>query len=582
REAAMIEQGAQRYGWPAMTRALRSAAHEPYLKGNLETAEAWRHAACWAEAWAETTDAFTARWQAARRTEAEGGDPFAATKTSEAEASSAEPAEARRMADLFSPELRIWALGNAEFSAGYFGTEQAADFRPESFAILNRLHARDAAVFAEFSALATAIALVHDTPPPREWPHWQVTTEALPRRLPAPEDTFGFFVELEKSGRGLQPLRKLDPAELRFLVDLVAPMDELRWAQTRIKTPLAKLDETYSLINYRMDRISAGAYVWLGKSYALDEILSEGGICVDQAYFATQAGKARGVPTLLFGGAGRDGRHAWFGYLGSGGKWQMDAGRYEEQKFVTGVAIDPQTWGEITDHELAFLSEGFRRERNFREAAVHAGFARWLADDGRAKEAELAARAAVRLERREIGGWEVLLALRPTAGTEREAVAREAAAGLSSYPELQARFLDEAITSLRTRGEHEEADRLGREMARRFAKKRGDLSVAQIAQQLARASETQTPEEQMRLYRSVLRRFGRGEGAAWWDEVVRPFVARLALAGRFTDARAALGFARETLGGTTGSQLATEMRELDAALAAAERTAAGAGAGGKK
>lgn len=582
REAAMIEQGAERYGWPAMTRALRTAAYEPYLKGNLETAEAWRHVACWAEAWAETPEAFAARWRAARKIEVEGGRPFATSKAPEAEAPPPALAEPRRMADLFSPELRVWALGDEEFSAGYFGTEQAADFRPEVFAILNRLHARNAKEFAEFSALATAIALVHDTLPPREWPHWQVTSEALPRRLPTPEATLGFFVELEQSGRSLQPLRKLDPSELRFLVDLVAPMDELRWAQTRIKTPLAKLDETYSLINYRMDRIAVGAYVWTGKSYALDEILGEGGICVDQAYFATQAGKARGVPTLLFGGAGRDGRHAWFGYLGTGRKWQMDAGRYEEQKFVTGVAIDPQTWGEITDHELAFLGEGFRRERNAREAAVHAGFARWLADDGRVKEAEQAARAAVRMERREIGGWEVLLALRPAAGAEREAVAREAADGLSSYPELQARFLDEVIASLRTRGEDEEADRLGREMARRFAKKRGDLSVAQIAQQLARASETQAPEEQLRLYRSVLRRFGRGEGTVWWDEVVRPFVARFALAGKFTEARSALDFARETLGGTTGSQLATEMRELDAALAAAERTAKGAPTGGKK
>ena len=37
-------------------------------------------------------------------------------------------------------------------------------------------------------------------------------------------------------------------------------------------------------------------------------ILQEGGLCVDQAYFAAMVGKAKGVPTLLFRGAGLDGR----------------------------------------------------------------------------------------------------------------------------------------------------------------------------------------------------------------------------------------------------------------------------------
>ena len=44
----------------------------------------------------------------------------------------------------------------------------------------------------------------------------------------------------------------------------------------------------------------------------------------------------------LFTGQGQDARHAWFGFLDGEHKWRLDAGRYAEQRFVTGNALDPQ------------------------------------------------------------------------------------------------------------------------------------------------------------------------------------------------------------------------------------------------
>ena len=524
REIEAVQAGLDRYGKEAMAKALRAASMDAYARGGATpAAAAWQNVARWVS----------------------------------------------------GPALPpAWLWGDADFSAAYLEREQPQDDRAAALRILAELRAADPEAFRTHASLALAIALVYDRPPPaREWPHWQVTEQALPRRLPAPTEAFSFFVELDKSGRSLHRLAELDAAELRFLVDLAAPMDELRWVRERFaRTPLSRLDETYASVAYRTDRIVAGVYVWPGNRYTLDTILGEGGICVDQAYVATQAGKARGVPTLFFAGAGRDGRHAWFGYLGTGRKWRMDAGRYEEQRYVTGLALDPQTWEEISDHELAFLSEGFRRERAAREAAIHAGFARWLQEENREREAETAARAAVRLERREVRGWDVLIDLQPTPGPTREAVAREAASNLSSYPELHARYLGVVIESLGARGESAEAERMGRELIRKFAGRRGDLSVAQIARQLEQTIATEEPAEQLRVYRAALRRFGRGAGAAMWDEVARPFVARLAQAGKFAEAREALNVAREVLVGAGGTQLDAEMRAMAAMLAAADQT----------
>jgi hypothetical protein len=557
-QAAALEVGAARYGWPAMAGALRVGAIDAYGKGNLAMAEAWGTAARWAERWGATEAEEEARWRAAMA--AEGLEPGARSGEQGG-------GGAAILAERLPQGLRERLLADVAWSAEFFALEKPVDQRAEALAILARLAARDTKAFERFGGLVTAIALVHDVAPPTSWPHWQVSQAALPRRLVPAEEVFDYFTGLGEAA--LWKADELEAAELRFLVDLALPVEERAWARARVRTPLAKLAETYAMIGYRNDRVEAGAYVWPGARYALEDILREGGICVDQAYFATQAGKARGGPTLLFAGAGCDGRHAWFGYLGPGGRWVMDAGRYEEQNYVTGVAHDPQTWTEISDHELKFLSEGFRRERHAREARTHAMFARWLREAGRGREAEVAARAATRLERRTLEAWDELLALRPEAGEGREAVAREAAAGLTMYPDLQAKYVGVGMESLRARGEVAEADRLGRELARRFASKRGDLSAKEIAGQLERARATEPVEEQFRLYRSLLRQFGRGAGAGMWDEVVRPFVGALAAGGKWKEARAALALARETLGAGYGSLIDEEMRAMDAELARA-------------
>ncbi|MCX6938390.1 MAG: hypothetical protein NTU80_10940 [Verrucomicrobia bacterium] len=560
-QAQAIEEGASRYGWPDMAAALRSSALTVYARGNLPVAEAWRNVARWAAAWAEPTGEHLERWRTAMKSAGWQAAP------AEAEGPRIEQAVAGAMA----APLRQWVLANPAFSAEYFKLEGEADFRPRVYEILSELYATDRSLFATYASLAAAIALVYDTRPPPEWPHWQVSPEVLPRRLARPSEAFTYFAGLDRSGKSLQPLSKLDAAELRFQVDLALPEAERRWALERVKTPLSKLEATYTDIRYREDRIQQGAYVWPGKDYSLAEILREGGICVDQAYYATQAGKARGVPTLLFSGAGKDGRHAWFGYLGVGKKWKMDAGRYADQRFLTGGAIDPLSWTEISDHEIAFLSEGFRNERNAREAAVHAGFARWRLADGNRAGAEQAARAAVRLERRTLEGWDILLELRPEPGRERESVAYEAAGGLASYPELQARYLGVATDSLRRRGEGARADFEERERIRKFRATRDDLSVQQVAEQMTRARTEQSIEQQIKLYGTLLRQFGRGSGTAMWDEVVRPFLNHLVNQGMLNEARLALRTAREQMAVSPDSQTWAEMATVEARMAAGEK-----------
>jgi hypothetical protein len=360
-------------------------------------------------------------------------------------------------------------------------------------------------------------------------------------------------------------LTRLPAEDLKFVVDAAAPFDQLGWAQKNTGYSLAQLDRVYSTIRYRHDRIAENRPIWPGAVYSLPVILREGGICVDQAYFASETGKARGVPTLLFGGAGGDGRHAWFGYLDGAQKWQLDAGRGKEQLFVTGLAIDPQTWRQISDHELKFLSERFRSLPPYRQSQVHASFAADYLGTGAHAAAARAARAAVSAERKNLGAWETLFVAEAALGRtarQREATLREAAIAFQAYPDLEAAFVNRVSASLRARGETSAAEADESAIARKNQAKRGDLSTQQARERLRRSQAADKLPVQIQTFNAVLDGLGRGAGIGFFDEVVAPFVDHLVQAGEKAAAERAIQRARQTLKVEPNSQLDGEMTAL--------------------
>lgn len=352
---ALIQAAAKRDGWAPQTAMLRAVAVRAYQLDRLPAAEAWYHVYHWAALFGETDAQFVGRWIQAVQG-AKVAHPNMPTRI---------PTTLQPLGAALSPELQGWLIGNAAFANEFFALLAPVDYMPEVFKILNDLHHRDPARFKTYANLALALAVVYDVPPPPDWPHAQVTPEALPRRFPAPVDAFAWWTREDELGHTYHRLTRLDAAELKFVVDAAAPFAELDWSRQMLDYPLNQLARAYMLVRYRSDRLANNRPVWPGRSYQLSDILRDGGICCDQAYFAAQVGKARGVPTLLFTGAGNDGRHAWFGFLDSNQKWQLDAGRYAEQRFITGFARDPQTWRELSDHELQFLSERFHALPSF-------------------------------------------------------------------------------------------------------------------------------------------------------------------------------------------------------------------------
>lgn len=554
RVKALVE-GAATQGWGSAVPELRQAALKAY-ETNSGYTPAWYYLFRWANLLGTTQTRATEAWIRAVE-EAKVGHPNMAASYASRPGS---------LAAALSRELQLALLGNAAFSEEFFTLLSPVDNPEQVLSILQRIYAAEPALFADYPSLALAVAVVHDVPPPPHWPHGQVGASLLPRKLPAPAPTFAYWAKLDRSNLTLHRLRRLPASELKFLVDAAAPAGELDWARKNVPPGLADLAKAYDLVKYRQDRVALNQHTWPGADYRLATILQQGGICVDQAYFASTVGKAKGIPTLMFRGAGLDGRHAWFGYLDAAERWQLDCGRFADQKFIVGLAFDPQTWGDINDHELLFITERFRALPTYRLSVMHVNFAAEYLRDHAPDRALKAAREAVNRERRHLEAWQMLLRAQTAAAPgdlrAQEAVLREAVRAFQKYPDLENYFTRQLVAILRARGETSLADFEGRRLAQKYQAGRVDLSFQSAADTVERSMRQDDLATQIRTFNRVLDTTGRGAAIDYYDKVVAPFAEHLAAKGEVMAALQALDRARRTLRVEAGKQLDLELKAL--------------------
>ena len=235
----------------------------------------------------------------------------------------------------------------------------------------------------EYAALGVAFSLVFDEPFPSDWPHAQVPQAAVPSGDLNIVKRFQFYVQANRDKK-----LELDPTQLRvedlkYLVDSEVNLSELQYAQTTSNhIPYDHFEQAFFSINYDTSRLSSDNQVfsWNRPTYTLKEIENHGGICVDQAYYASELGKGRGIPTIYFTGQGTSGGHAWFGYLARSGHWELDCGRYASQNYPRGYALDPQTWQVVNDTTLQRLAKNGDSDPRYEPAEAALAWARMHRD----------------------------------------------------------------------------------------------------------------------------------------------------------------------------------------------------------
>lgn len=132
---------------------------------------------------------------------------------------------------------------------------------------------------------------------------------------------YDYFREKDAAKQLVTDIKKLSVSQLLYVVDVRLPRSEFEWVLKNLKYNQANWGEAYGSIRYRMDR--AAQKVDPYTSYTFEEIRKEGGICMDQAYFAHTTAKCAGIPAVYIVGDGDRGGHAWIASLVDGVSWQQ-------------------------------------------------------------------------------------------------------------------------------------------------------------------------------------------------------------------------------------------------------------------
>jgi len=386
----------------------------------------------------------------------------------------------------FRRDVAEWLFGSEGRVRTFLDIVSPQDDWPAMYGIVEALHEHDPAGRDDFRRLILALALVWDQPRPQ--PHPQIGRGQLPYDEPITA-RYDYFRDLYASKRADIPYGKLSVAALTNVVDTPVPLSELRWVREHVRP--TNWERKFSDIRYDQGRLERTVYQWPHGPYTLAAIEEKGGICTDQAYFATLCARAYGVPALLFVGEGRRGGHAWFGYMKGTEKWEMDIGRYTYDKFATGYALNPQTNQPMSDHDMNFLCDRALRDDSFSDAARLARLAVVLRELGYLAAARQTAGRSLELSPLFEAPWLVQEKMLEDAKDWRglSALLSRKADTFRKYPDYVARIAARQAEVLRALGDDAGADRLVTRNVRQVDKDRDDLARSLVSEQARAAYE---------------------------------------------------------------------------------------------
>ena len=211
------------------------------------------------------------------------------------------------------------------------------DNTPKAYELLGRLRQRYGDKLNKYPGLTAAVCVVHDRKLQRSMNENKVTA-------PDPVEVFDYFMRNE--ARLVFPVSRMPTELLVYVVDVTATPEELQWALQK-HAGNGNVGALFFGIKYDYAHLSKGSEKKVtAEGYTLPNIAQYGGVCIDQAYYATQVGKALGIPTTIATAQSGTVGHAWVGYLqaeGTNGWWNFNSGRYPEYQFIRGLCEDPQT-----------------------------------------------------------------------------------------------------------------------------------------------------------------------------------------------------------------------------------------------
>lgn len=218
-----------------------------------------------------------------------------------------------------------------------------------------------------------------------------------------PVQLFHYFREQDRHRRLLTDIKKMSVERLLMVVDVRLPMSEFNWVTKNLKYDRASwAHKAYNSVSYLMERATKDTDPYT--TYTFEEILEEGGVCRDQAYFAAYSAKVMGIPAVIAVGDGDRGPHAWVVTQVSDTEWKQ----VNSYGYTTGVFDNPCSGRE--HHESMLLTRTKRdTPEKFNALADGLVFSRFMVSIGAHAQARGAARYVVGAFPENTAAWDNLV-----------------------------------------------------------------------------------------------------------------------------------------------------------------------------
>ncbi len=253
------------------------------------------------------------------------------------------PRTENRLAPESARQLRGWLIEHRSFTERLLFALGPADNPGRAFEIIYHLLGNSEENVLSYPGLAVACAVVWDAERPD------------PRLLLA---SFQYFVR--HRGQMEFDLSSMPPEVAQYVVDSRRPIPERLWALDRFghTDDIGRLYRRIWRDRYDYDALEGERKKVDRHGATLQNIYRYGGVCHEAAVFASEVGKAKGIPSVYIQGPTPTGiPHAWVGYLRmerSAPVWVRDTGRIGQAETVAGTVRHPQSGQSVPEHELDF------------------------------------------------------------------------------------------------------------------------------------------------------------------------------------------------------------------------------------
>ena len=269
-------------------------------------------------------------------------------------------------------KLAQWLLKHKDIRRLLFRGLQDVDSPRQALTAFAELQAAEPRKVLEYSNLAVAFATARTLRYYEDQPDPATTVES-----------FLYYADPRKKFR--YDVKKM-PWELsRYLADTRLNVQERLWAAKRY-VRVAGLGQAYFDVKYDDEHYREHKPKKISQlPFTLENLARVGGVCIEQAYYASEVCKAVGIPATIVYGTGSSGiGHAWFTFFklnpaGTSASWDGGAGRYSSQLYFTGSLNNPATGRRIMDSELVLVGSAallpLRRREEAETAAALAALA---------------------------------------------------------------------------------------------------------------------------------------------------------------------------------------------------------------